>query len=114
MVIRRHHARMDYLTTTTTHHKSGENHMAHFRGTVWGNRSRGIGASRLGHSNLLTTANGWHGGVTVELSIRDGHDYATVTLTEGSGNGGTRVCLYNGPIDEATRARLAAQPRNNS
>ena len=58
--------------------------MAHFRGTLQGNRG---GASRLGtkDSDLHVTANGWDSGVTVLAYEENGVDYFRITLTGGSG-----------------------------
>ena len=70
--------------------------MAHFLGSVRGGRGE---ASRLGHKStgLNTTAASYQGAVTVELSCRDGVDYAHVTLTPWKGAGVSRV-LYDGPV----------------
>lgn len=78
--------------------------MAHFRGTVKGNRTE---ASRLGHkaTGLEVEANGWTGGVRVELAYNEktGQDVALVTLSGGSGGVGPHVTIYSGPIDAETR-----------
>lgn len=59
--------------------------MAHFRGTVQGNRSE---TSRLGtkSSGLESHLNGWDLGVSVFLdySIEDARDIATIKITRGS------------------------------
>ena len=73
--------------------------MAHFRGTIQGNRG---GASRLGtaKSGLDVTANGWNGGIRVELWVQDGVDMANVELNGGSGRGsGKSKLIFRGPIN---------------
>ena len=58
--------------------------MAHFRGTVQGNRAE---ASRLGtkNSGLVVTANGWEIGVDVRLGInKEGEDFVDITVNRGS------------------------------
>ncbi len=59
--------------------------MAHYRGTVIGNRSE---TSRLGSksSGLIVRANGWNIGGEIELNEIDGIDYVTFRLTSGSNN----------------------------
>jgi hypothetical protein len=71
--------------------------MAHFRGTVEGGRGK---ASRLGHAStgLTVTANGWDSGVRVTMSVRDGVDWTTITLTGGSKNARVPVTIYEGSI----------------
>lgn len=69
--------------------------MAHFLGTVRGNRGE---ASRLGHSRLTTRAASWQGAVDVELYTKDDIDYARVTLTQHHGHGCYRQ-LYDGSVD---------------
>ena len=61
--------------------------MAHFRGTVQGNRSE---ASRLGHKNsgLDVTCNGWEQGIRVcARHLENGKDAFTVYANGGSGYG---------------------------
>lgn len=82
--------------------------MAHFRGSIHGCRGE---ASRLGSkkSGLVTRANGWDGGVTVNLYVDgDGNNCAYVTLTNGSGFDGPTIQLYDGKIDQKTRETLRA------
>ena len=58
--------------------------MAHFRGTIHGNRGT---ASRLDSKNsgLYATVNGWNSGITVSASVNEkGEDEFIVTLTSGS------------------------------
>lgn len=71
--------------------------MAHFYGTVQG---AGGMASRLGGANtgLRTRAASWQGAITVELSIRNGVDWAHVAMDTHGGAGRNRV-LYSGPIN---------------
>lgn len=71
--------------------------MAHFYGTIRG--QRGPGASRLGSktSGLSVTAASWEGAVSVELFERNGRDYARVSLRRWHGHGTERV-LYDGPV----------------
>lgn len=58
--------------------------MAHFRGTVQGNRGE---ASRIGHpkDGLRTDCNGWTAGVRVQVSYNPEtkQDEFTITRTEG-------------------------------
>lgn len=70
--------------------------MAHFIGKVRGGRGE---ASRLGHANggLSTIAASYSGAVQVFLSVRDGVDWAHVTLAPWHGAGTTRV-IYDGPV----------------
>ena len=60
--------------------------MAHFRGTVEGNRAE---ASRLGSkgSGLITTCNGWNIGARAFISHNEtlGRDEVSVYITNGSG-----------------------------
>ena len=81
--------------------------MARFRGTVKGSKSNSTEATRLGHSYIMSTANGWNGGVDVFLYDHDGADWARVRLTRGSGHEGHEVVIYEGPVDAATRAQVA-------
>jgi hypothetical protein len=65
--------------------------MARFRATIAGNRGE---ASRLGtaSSGLSVTANGWHGGVSVEVRACEcGGDTFTARATGGSGYAGAPV-----------------------
>ena len=82
--------------------------MARFMGTVQGNRGM---ASRLGSSNMSVQANGWKGGIDVELYLRwDNHDtseaatkreeWCRITMTSGS-NGGPTLEIYHGPLNGA-------------
>ena len=82
--------------------------MAHFRAFIRG--GKGPGASRLGtaKSGLWVDANGWNGGVHVGLHVHNGQDWATISLTPGSGSAGSRVIVYDGPLDLDARAKLAA------
>jgi hypothetical protein len=80
--------------------------MARFRGTLYGHKSNSTTVTRLGHRGLTATANGWDGGVTVELSDQNGRDWCSVFLTQGSGHERDRVLLYAGPMDAATRASI--------
>ena len=65
--------------------------MAHFRGTVQGNRSE---ASRLGHKStgISTSCNGWASGVTVSAHYHEAReeDYFAVYATNGSGYGNSQ------------------------
>ena len=81
--------------------------MAHFRGTLQGHRGE---ASRLGSrsSGLVINAASWQGAVNVELSERDGIDWARVELAPHHGIG-TRRVLYNGPVNGAVMVREAAE-----
>lgn len=78
--------------------------MAHFRGTVMGDKSNSTEASRLGHKHITGRLNGWNAGVQVELYIdKDGRDCAEIILNGGS-NGGGFVCkIFDGPIDDIGR-----------
>ena len=71
--------------------------MAHFYGTISG--QRGPGASRLGSkaSGLAVTAASWQGAVCVQLYEREGIDYARVYLKPWHDNGSNRE-LYDGPV----------------
>lgn len=71
--------------------------MAHFLGTVRGNRGE---ASRLGSaaSGLHVRAASWQGAVDVELYTRDGIDYTRVSLSQHHGHG-IRHTLYDAPVD---------------
>lgn len=71
--------------------------MAHFRGTLKGNRGE---ASRLGtaRTGLVVTANGWDFGVKVILR-EDGHDIADIYLTGGSHAADVPVYLGSYSID---------------
>ena len=70
--------------------------MAHFLGTVQGNRGE---ASRLGSktSGLVTVAASWQGSVRTYLYERDGIDWVCVSLQPWHGKGSSRV-LYDGPV----------------
>jgi len=75
--------------------------MAHFRGTLQGNRGR---ASRLGTKNggLCVTAASWEGRVAVRLWYDEEtrKDCCTVTLEQHHGNGCSPArTLYSGPVD---------------
>jgi len=83
--------------------------MARFRGSVVGTRGP---ATRLGNRVLETTADGWTGGVKVELYILDGVDCARVWLTGGTGDAGSsfgHVLVFKGPIGLEAREALAAE-----
>jgi hypothetical protein len=73
--------------------------MAHFYGTVEGNRGQ---ASRLGSkvNGLTTTAASWQGAVVVYMRHNKGtgKDTVFVTLQEWEGQGVYRI-LYKGTID---------------
>lgn len=72
--------------------------MAHFRGTIQGNRGQ---ASRLGSkdSGLRVEAQSWQGKVVVVLGTKDGIDTAYVTLQQHSNGKGHRgLVLYDGPV----------------
>jgi hypothetical protein len=73
--------------------------MAHFYGTVQGQRGR---ASRLGskQSGLDVTAASWQGAVSVTLREVDGVDHATISLIQWNG-AGTRRIIYDGPVSGA-------------
>ena len=64
--------------------------MAHFRGTVTGNRGT---ASRLGHkkTGLTVTCNGWNEGIKVYADSVDGQDVFTVYKTGGSNGYSTKL-----------------------
>jgi hypothetical protein len=70
--------------------------MAHFYGKVKGQRGE---ATRLGgaKNGLQTTAASYAGAVKVDLFVRDGVDYAEVSLIPWLGHG-TRKVLYRGPV----------------
>lgn len=72
--------------------------MAHFYGTVEGNRGL---ASRLGakNSGLSTVAASWSGAVDVNLwhDYENDVDMARVSLTRWRGKGTERI-LYSGPV----------------
>lgn len=70
--------------------------MAHFRGIIQGQRGE---ASRLGsrRSGLTVNACSWQGQVHVELSSRDGVDWAEVKLLPHHGTGIVKT-LYDGPV----------------
>ena len=70
--------------------------MAHFYGTLKGNRGE---ASRLGTkaSGIRTTAASWEGAVQVLLTHEDGVDTAYVSLIPWNGKGTNKV-LYSGPV----------------
>jgi len=72
------------------------NHMAHFYGVLNGSHGE---ATRCGtkSSGLTTVAASWAGAVQTCLFVRDGIDYAEVSLREWQGNGTSRV-LYCGPV----------------
>lgn len=71
--------------------------MAHFRGTFQG--GRGTEASRLGtrKSGLSAHIASWQGAASVQLSEKDGVDWAIVTLAQHHGQGTFRI-LYDGPV----------------
>ena len=69
--------------------------MAHFRGSVRGNRG---GVSRLGskQSGLVVTASGWNIGVRVVLAHVNGMDIVKVYKTIGSHGGNHALdCVYH-------------------
>lgn len=70
--------------------------MAHFYGTLQGNRGR---ASRLGTptSGLSTVAASWQGSVQVDLIHINGEDHAYVALVPWHGKGIGKI-LYDGPV----------------
>lgn len=72
--------------------------MAHFRGTLVGNRGM---ASRLGtaKSGLQLTAGSWSGAVHVNLYVNtSGVDCAHVTLSPHINGQGNFRTLYDGPV----------------
>lgn len=70
--------------------------MAHFYGTVQGNRGQ---ASRLGSkdSGLDIRACSWEGAISVCLFVKDGVDWAHVSFREHNGRGSNRM-IYDGPV----------------
>lgn len=72
--------------------------MAHFRGTVTGNRST---ASRLGtkRSGLTVEAAGWAGKITVEVTEHDGVDGYIIRLEPHMGSGGVSRLITSGILD---------------
>lgn len=72
--------------------------MAHFYGTIDGNRGE---ASRLGSkdSGFRATAASWSGAISVTLSHCNGRDEARVEMTPWHGQG-ERATLYDGPVGE--------------
>jgi hypothetical protein len=88
--------------------------MAHFRGTISGDKSNSATVSRLGHKRLYLSANGWDAGVQVDLYINEaGTDCATIWLNGGSNGQGHKVTLYDGPIDNRSRGDIIrAMPGN--
>lgn len=70
--------------------------MAHFYGIVRGGRGE---ASRIGSKNggLSAVAASWSGAVNVELSHRNGTDWAVVRLVPWQGKGTTET-IYDGPV----------------
>jgi len=89
--------------------------MAHFRGTVRGDKSNSGDASRLGHKALTVHANGWDGGACVRLYIdANGRDCARIELDNGSGYRGPLVLIYDGPIDEKAREAMSKNATNRA
>lgn len=80
--------------------------MAHFYGTVQGNRGR---ASRTGSkaSGIETWAAAWHGAIHTECYDRDGQEWARIRHRPWLA-GGANVTLYDGPLTEDRDAILAA------
>ena len=78
--------------------------MAHFYGTLQGNRGE---ASRLGtkSSGLDVVAASWEGAVRVSVSYdeQSGKDVVYVSLTPWHGSGINKT-LYSGPIGGAVKA----------
>jgi hypothetical protein len=72
--------------------------MAHFLAEIQGQRGP---ASRLGSvsSGITATAASWAGGIRTELYVKDGVDWADVSMIPWHGNGEARV-LYSGPVGE--------------
>jgi len=70
--------------------------MAHFYGVLNGSRGE---ATRCGtkSSGLTSIAASWAGAVQTRLFIRDGIDYAEVSLRPWQGSGSNRI-LYCGPV----------------
>lgn len=68
--------------------------MAHFRGTIEGDRGE---VSRLGtkKSGLIATVNGWTTGVTVTIHYNEetGEDVVYIYRTDGSNSTGSRQFL---------------------
>lgn len=73
--------------------------MAHFYGTLQGNRGEGTRAGSK-DSGLTATAASWQGAVEVRLYEKDGTDYARVSLRRWYGAGTERE-LYDGPVGGA-------------
>jgi len=89
--------------------------MAHFRGTVRGDKSNSVEASRLGHKGLTVHASGWNGGACVRLYIdANGRDCARIELDNGSGHSGPLILIYDGPIDESAREALSNNATNRA
>lgn len=73
--------------------------MSHFYGTLIGNRGE---ATRCGTkaSGITTFAASWAGAVHATVYLRDGVDWARVSLTAWQGAGVDRL-LYDGPVSGA-------------
>jgi hypothetical protein len=71
--------------------------MAHFYGTIQGNRGQ---VSRLGskESGFSAYAASWSGAVQISLYERNGVDYARVSLTQHYNGAGSNRVIYDGPI----------------
>jgi hypothetical protein len=86
--------------------------MAHFRGTIQGNRTE---ASRLGTkaSGLQANVASWEGAVVVEAwhNKEDGHDWVEVKLVTHINGAGANpdITLYEGPIGGSHRACAVVQ-----
>ena len=72
--------------------------MAHFYGTLEGNRGK---ATRCGTKigGLSVTAAGWGGAIYVKLFEQDGVDHYTVSIGPWQGSGGSYVKLASGKLD---------------
>lgn len=72
--------------------------MAHFYGTLQGNRGE---TTRCGSKNsgLETWSAGWNGAVRVQLYHRDGQDYVRITKQPWQGAGEFKL-IYEGPLGE--------------
>jgi hypothetical protein len=78
--------------------------MAHFYGTLQGNRGE---ASRLGtpNSGLDVTAASWQGAISVRLYARGDVDCATIRMRKWHGSGEDKL-IYDGPVGAFDPASL--------
>lgn len=81
--------------------------MAHFYGVMQGQASE---TTKLGSkmSGLNMDAAGWEGSVHVRLNVRDGRDYAVVSLRPWRGVG-ENLLLYDGPISGPTEGQVMSE-----